>query len=364
MKQLRVVQIGYGTVGGAVLEQIAEHRDAWREHLGLDVRVAAFGGRSGAVCVDLDEGIDSDTCLEHVRGRRNGATNEASPTPWEAVIQQAIAAGTTIVMDAAAGDETATLDALAIEEGAGVVLSNKAPLALDANDPRGQVLWSEATSDGRLRYEATVGAGLPVISTLHTLRDTGDTFIEIQGMLSGTFGAIFSDVSQGTAFSQAVRTAKDAGFTEPDPRDDLSGLDVARKALILARSIGHTVELDAIQVRSFVPDDLANVSIDEFVNGLDRLDDEIGSLAREATRDGGVLKYLANVAQDGAVTVGLQPVPAASVMGALNGPENAVSFRTGRYDAHPTVVSGPGAGPAVTAAGMVGDMLRLGTLVG
>ncbi len=139
---------------------------------------------------------------------------------------------------------------------------------------------------------------------------------------------------------------------------------MARKALILARSVGYAVELDDIDVRSFVPDTLAAVSVDAFLDGLDQLDDEIAELGRNATRDGGVLKYIATVGQDGEVAVGLDSVATTSVLGALRGPENAVSFRTGRYDAHPTVVSGPGAGAAVTAAGMIGDMLRLGVLLG
>jgi homoserine dehydrogenase len=363
MKHLRIVQIGFGTVGGAVLQQIGDHREQWRSRLGLEVSVAAFGGRDGAVCVDLESGISAEECAERVRARRAGQEDAGHRTPWKSVITQTAAAGHSVVMDAASGDATATLDAAALEAGAGVVLSNKAPLALPANDPRGRLLWSEATAIGRLRYEATVGAGLPVISTLHSLQDTGDTVLRMQGMLSGTFGAIFSDVASGTPFSQAVRSAKDAGFTEPDPRDDLSGLDVARKALILARSVGHAVELDDIDVRSFVPDTLAAVSVEAFLDGLIELDDEIRALGRDASRDGGVLKYIATVGQNGEVAVGLDSVATTSVLAALRGPENAVSFQTRRYDVHPAVVSGPGAGAAVTAAGMIGDMLRIGALL-
>jgi len=364
MKHIRVIQIGYGTVGGAVIEQIGAYRPLWRERLGLDVSLVAIGGRGGAVCVDIDHGLTDEECRERVEQRRTGGTTGDSLTPWDAVIHQASAEGHTVVMDAAAGDDTATFDALALNQGAGVVLSNKAPLALPSSDPRSQVLWQAARSNGLLRYEATVGAGLPVISTLQTLLDTGDDVLEITGMLSGTFGAIFTDVVAGTPFSQAVRKAKEAGFTEPDPRDDLSGLDVARKALILARSSGIDVDLNAIDVRSFVPDELADVSIEAFLDGLDTMDDEIAGLAADAAKDGGALKYVASVRRGGEVTVGLQAVPTSTVLGALTGPENVVSFRTERYDQHPTVVSGPGAGAAVTAAGMVGDMLRLGILLG
>ncbi len=364
MKHLRVVQIGYGTVGGAVLEQIAAHRAMWRDRLRVDVSVVALGGREGAVQVDTERGIADDDLRRHAASRRENGDRPERVMAWDAVIHQAASDGHTVVMDAAAGDETATYDALALEQGAGVVLSNKAPLALPARDPRGQVLWSHAQSHGHLRYEATVGAGLPVISTLHTLLDTGDTALEIAGMLSGTFGAIFSDVASGTPFASAVRAAKEAGFTEPDPRDDLSGLDVARKALILARSCGIDVDLDTIDVRSFVPDALAGGSIDAFLDGIEGMNAEIAELSDDAIAEGGVLKYVASVKGGGEVKVGLQAVPASTVLGAATGPENVVSFRTKRYDAHPTVVSGPGAGAAVTAAGMTGDLLRLAPLLG
>lgn len=364
MKHLRVVQIGYGTVGGAVLEQIAAHRAMWRNRLRIDVSVVALGGRDGAIQVDPEGGISDDDLRRHAAGRRDGADRPERVMAWDAVIHQAAAQGHTVVMDAAAGDETATYDALALEQGAGVVLSNKAPLALPMRDPRSQVLWSQAISNGHLRYEATVGAGLPVISTLHTLLDTGDTPLEITGMLSGTFGAIFSDVASGTPFAKAVRTAKEAGFTEPDPRDDLSGLDVARKALILARTCGHEVDLSGIDVRSFVPDELADGSIDEFLAGIEGMSDEIAGLSADAVAEGGVLKYVAAVKGVGEVTVGLESVPTSTVLGATTGPENVVSLRTERYDEHPTVVSGPGAGAAVTAAGMTGDLLRLASMLG
>lgn len=362
MKQLRVVQLGYGTVGGAVLDQIADHRRGWRDRFDLDVSIVAVGGRDGAVSVDM-AGLSDETCQSLAADRRTGSRERRQTRAWDAVIREAAAAGALVVMDAAAGDDTATFDAIALDQGAGVVLSNKAPLSLPMDDPRSKTLWEQATSPGRLRYEATVGAGLPVISTLHTLLDTGDEVIEVTGMLSGTLGAIFTDVSAGTLFSEAVQKAKDAGITEPDPRDDLSGLDVARKALILARTLGSQTNLADLQFRSFVPDDLADVSVDEFLVGLDRMNDEIGSLATNATADGGSLKYIATVRGDGHVEVGLQPVPTDTTVGATSGPENVISFRTRRYDDYPTVVSGPGAGAEVTAAGMVGDMLRLGAML-
>ncbi|MDP9364648.1 MAG: hypothetical protein M3Q10_10565, partial [Chloroflexota bacterium] len=271
------------------------------------------------------------------------------------------AEGPTVVLDAAAGAETAPLDARALASGAGVVLSNKSPLALPLANPLAAELWAAAGPGGHLRYEATCGAGLPVISTLRALLDTGDELLEVQGALSGTFGAILSDVAAGHPFSGAVRAAKERGYTEPDPRDDLSGLDVARKALILARTFGRRADLDEISVEGLVPDALRGVSVPDFLDRVEELDGAIGERARAAAESGSALKYVAVVAPDGPLAVGLRAVPTTGVLGALQGPENVVSIRTRRYDAYPLTVAGPGAGAEVTAAGMLADALALAT---
>ncbi|MGH2618554.1 MAG: homoserine dehydrogenase, partial [Thermomicrobiales bacterium] len=223
--------------------------------------------------------------------------------------------------------------------------------------------WGTAGPRGHLRYEATCGAGLPVISTLRALLDCGDEPVEIVGALSGTLGAIFTDLGNGAAFSAAVRAAKDKGFTEPDPRDDLSGLDVARKALILARTIGRRVNLDEIAVENLVPETLQGVSVAEFVERVRDLDAEWARRAEAARANGATLKYVATVPAEGPIAVGVREVPTTSLLGSLQGPENVIVTRTVRYSANPLTVVGPGAGAAVTAAGMTGDMLALGGLL-
>lgn len=355
MKKVALVQIGYGTVGGAVIRQVVAQRSAWHAMLGLDVRIAAVAGKNGLVLQEDDAELTDEQLLACCKNRGAEATG-GSLNDIVSTIQNADAV---ILMDAAAGE--ATTDALvsALKAGGGAVLSNKAPMALPTSDPRTTVLWEQAAIGGRLRYEATCGAGLPVISTLQSLLSTCDEVIEIVGALSGTFGAIFSSVADGTSFSESVIDAKANGYTEPDPRDDLSGLDVARKALILARTMGRQINLDEIAVQSLVPASLANVTIPEFLNGVDMLNDEIGPQAMRARMDNAALKYVATVRPEGAIEVGLKAVPKSTVLGALQGPENVVSFRTKRYDAYPTVVSGPGAGADVTAAGMIADALLL-----
>jgi homoserine dehydrogenase len=291
---------------------------------------------------------------------RDGAEETTGPD----TVARVAATGPTVVIDAAVGEQTADLDARALELGAGVVLSNKAPMTLPNAEPASQVLWGAAGPGGRLRYEATCGAGLPVFSTLRSLLDTGDEVKEILGAVSGTLGAIFSDIESGRSFSIAVHAAMDHGYTEPDPRDDLSGLDVARKALILARTIGRRADLADVAIEGLVPAHLAaeqGVSVTSFLERSGELDEPLAKRSVEAREAGQVLRYVASVTPDGPLTVGVRAVPSASVLGALRGPENAVSIRTARYDAFPLGISGPGAGPAVTAAGMVADLLALAT---
>jgi len=369
VRRVSFIQVGIGTVGGAVVQQVLDHRDRWRRDLGLEVGVGAVVTRAGALVALDPVGLPEETLRAVVDGRRAGtglsdiARDRGMPlgAAGPEAIERPPAGERLVVLDAAAGDATAALDVRALEVGGGVVLSNKAPLALPASDPAAAALWAAAGPHGRLRYEATCGAGLPVISSLRSLLDTGDEVIEIQGALSGTLGAIFSDVAAGQSFSAAVRSATERGYTEPDPRDDLSGLDVARKALILARTIGRRVDLDAIEVESLVPPGLTEVSIAEFLERVAELDAPIAARAAAAKSEGRALKYVATVRPDGTIVVGVRPVDTSTVLGALQGPETIVMIRTRRYDDYPLNVAGPGAGAAVTAAGMLADALALAT---
>jgi homoserine dehydrogenase len=370
VSRVTLVHVGMGTVGGEAIEQVIANRDRWWDAHGLDVRIGAVIGLGSALVTLEPDGLADELLRELVRSRRAGqalrevAAGRELVEPPEAVAML-INEGPVIIMDAAASEETAPLDARALASGAGVVLSNKAPLALPLQNPLAAELWATAGPRGHLRYEATCGAGLPVISTLRSLLDSGDEPIEIVGALSGTLGAIFTDLGNGASFSGAVRSAKSNGFTEPDPRDDLSGLDVARKSLILARTIGRRVNLDEIAVENLVPEALQVRAVDvpQFMDRVGELDAEWARRAEAARAAGATLKYVATVPAAGPIAVGVREVSTDSLLGALQGPENVVVIRTARYDANPLTIVGPGAGAAVTAAGMTSDMLALGALL-
>jgi homoserine dehydrogenase len=209
-----------------------------------------------------------------------------------------------------------------------------------------------------LRYEATAGAGLPVLDTLAKLQEAGDRIEEIQGAFSGTLGYIMTALEKGARFSDAVREAWKLGYTEPDPRDDLSGTDVARKALILARTLGRRLELSDIALESLYTPAVDHAEPARFVENLKALDDTFADKVARASREGKVLRYVARIGKR-AIRVGVEAVPAGSPLGRLHGTDNTVVIRSKRYTTNPLVVTGPGAGAGVTAAGVLNDIVAI-----
>jgi homoserine dehydrogenase len=218
-------------------------------------------------------------------------------------------------------------------------------------------LMDAAGAAGRtIRYEATVGAGLPIIDTFQKLVETGDRVLRIDGVVSGTLMYIASAVSAGKPFSQAVREAVDLGFAEPDPRDDLSGADAARKALILARLMGYRGP--APSPDNLVPPALRALPLAQFMAKLPSVDAEWAARTKREAARGHVLRYVVTATARN-VSAKLVAVPMSSPIGTLQGTRNLVAFTTRRYRTEPLVVSGPGAGPAVTAAGILNDIYSI-----
>jgi homoserine dehydrogenase len=349
MQQIAIVQVGLGGVGRELARQLTTQQAAVAARYGVRLEYLALADASGLL--HTGEVLDSAAVLTAVEAKAAGQALVTAPGGTAGLAWSAALPGRpVIVVDVTAADDQAEPLVAAVAAGHRVVLANKRPMA-DA--------WAHfqaLTAAGAARYEATVGAGLPVISTLQALLDSGDTLLRIEAALSGTLGFLASELERGTAFAAAVRDAHARGYTEPDPRDDLSGADVARKALILARTCGLAWEADAVPPEALFPAELAAVSRDEFMARLDELDAPMHAQVAAARERGEVLRYVATITPEGA-GVGLRSLPVDHPLAGLRGADNLISFTTARYNERPLVVRGPGAGLAVTAAGVLGDII-------
>jgi aspartokinase/homoserine dehydrogenase 1 len=206
---------------------------------------------------------------------------------------------------------------------------------------------------------------LPIIQTLRDLIDTGDEIHAIEGIFSGTLAWLFNSYDGTTPFSKLVADARAAGYTEPDPRDDLSGTDVARKLVILAREIGLDLELHEVELEGLVPESLQAGDASEFLERVPEVDAAMSARFRAAHARGCVLRYVGRLdAETGRATVGLVELDRSHLFANISLTDNVVSFTTSRYDRNPLVVRGPGAGPAVTAGGVFADLLRVCAYLG
>jgi aspartokinase/homoserine dehydrogenase 1 len=351
-----VVLLGFGLIGRTLGGMLVRRRSD-----GRTIRIVGLIDRSGYI-FDA-EGLKQRRVAALARAKARGRPLAELPGGHRARAAEAVteiarhALVRPVLVDATASD---TMEALlrAFEGGMDVVLANTRPLAAPRREVE-QLRAAAALHGRRLRHEATVGAGLPVIDTFHKLAEAGDRILRIEGCLSGTLGFLLSEISRGRPFSQALRQAMSLGYTEPDPREDLSGRDVARKALILGRLIGFTGELEDIALESLVPPVAAPLPLATFLGRLEDFDAAWQRRTLAAEARGGVLRYVATVTRR-AISVRLTTVTKDTPLSALQGTDNFVAFTTERYRINPLVVIGPGAGPAVTAAGVLNDILALG----
>ena len=350
-----VVLLGFGQIGRTLAPMIAKVKQD-----SLTLRIVGLIDTSGLVfdarglsprrLAALAAAKAKGTPLAKATGGRRASAAEAVGF----VARHALA--NPVLVDLTADDTTDTIKA-ALGGGMHVVLANKRPVTADKR--RYDALRAAAQAHGRrLLHEATVGAGLPIIDTYQKLVDSGDRVAKIEGCPSGTLGYLFGELGRGSSFSAALRGAIAKGYPEPDPREDLSGLDVARKALILGRLLGFPGELADIAVESLVPDGADRLSLDEFLRRLEEYDAAWAKRVAAAAQRHGVLRYRAIVTPR-RIRVGLVVVDASSPMASLNGTDNQFIFTTMRYKKNPLVITGPGAGPAVTAGGILNDVLKL-----
>jgi bifunctional aspartokinase / homoserine dehydrogenase 1 len=350
--QTDVVLLGVGAIGRELLAQVAVSGSPLRVCALIDTSGYVFDprGLSRARLAELVAAKATKRPLAEARGGRVATAAEA----LAAIADHALVRP--VLVDATAA-ETGELLETGLAHGWDLVLANKLPLAGERT--AFERLRRTARDRGRhVLHEATVGAGLPVIDTLRKLQEAGDRVLRIEGCPSGTLGFLFGELGRGRSFSEALRSAVRAGYTEPDPRVDLSGADVARKALILARLIGFRGSLSDVAVESLIPESLRDVSLSDFLARLEELDEAWRIRVQAARTRGRVLRYRARVTRR-SIEVGLVAVDSGDPLGSLDGTDNQFAFTTTRYRAQPLVITGPGAGPAVTAAGVYNDLLRL-----
>ena len=355
-----VVLLGFGRVGRELTDQIARLRFATARQARSrlpEIRIVALLDRSGYVfnpkglsrarLMKLASEKDKGALLSQLGGHKAPAIEALSTVASHAVSDP-------IVVDVTS-EETGSIIESALVSGFEVVLANKKPLA--GSWESYQRLWQIAREYGRaIKFEATVGAGLPIIDTFKKLDEAGDRVLSIEGCVSGTLMHVLSAISAGRPFSEAVGEAVDRGYAEPDPRDDLSGRDAARKGLILGRMLGYQGPPPAAE--DLVPRAYAGLKLPDFMRRLPELDASWRDKVARAAAKGHVFRYVVS-ASSRRVTAGLKAVPRDNPMGMATGTSNIIVFRSKRYKDVPLVVSGPGAGAAVTAAGIVNDLCSI-----
>ncbi|HEX6982883.1 MAG TPA: aspartate kinase [Balneolaceae bacterium] len=289
--------------------------------------------------------------------------SKAKPTNWDLIVEKLIQPiHNLIFIDATGNPDIARLYPRLFKSGVHIVTPSK--LANTFEQSFFDELRTQATnSNASFRYETTVGAGLPVISTIQDLQNSSDEIFEISGVVSGTMTYLFNQVKQGVPFSEAVVKARELGYAEPDPRDDLSGEDVARKFLTIARTLGLKIERDELQVESLIPNELLDADTKTFLNRLVEYDDTWTQRFKEAQKRNETLRYTGRL-KNGKIAIGIQSVPVSSPLGQLKGTDNLVQIFSRFYNQTPLVIQGPGAGKEVTAAGVMADVLKVAERMG
>ena len=352
-EELNVFLCGTGTVGGSLLQQLAAQRQMLMEERGLKVNLVGVCGRTKAAF--SREGIDPARYKEILAesGKEGGVERMV-----DEILEMNIF--NSVFVDCTASEEVAAQYGRLLSANVSVVAANK--VAASSNYDNYEHLKHLARERGvKYLFETNVGAGLPIINTINDLRASGDKILRIEAVLSGTLNFVFNTLSAEIPLSKAVQMAKEAGYSEPDPRIDLSGKDVIRKITILARESGYRVEADEIEKNLFIPASLFDGTIDEFWAGLPALDAQFEAERQRLVRENKRWRFVAEWA-DGKGKVSLREIPLGHPFYDLEGSNNIILLNTERYREYPMLIQGYGAGAAVTAAGVFADVLRVSNI--
>ncbi|MDD4451914.1 MAG: bifunctional aspartate kinase/homoserine dehydrogenase I [Proteiniphilum sp.] len=352
-QELNLFVIGIGTVGGKLLEQIRQQQSTLKEQNKL--RINIVGIANGRKALFTREGISLEGYFENLM------TNGMKSSP-ELIRDEILKMNifNSVVVDCTASPHIAALYDELMARNISVVTANKIAASSDYENYRH--LKETARKAGvKFLFETNVGAGLPIINTMNSLINSGDRIVKLEAVLSGTLNFIFNTLSEDVPFSKAVRMAVEAQFAEPDPRIDLSGLDVTRKLVILSREAGARVNQSDVLKKLFVPQKYFDGSLEEFWQTISELDASFEARRKELEKDGKKLRFVASY-DKGACEVGLREVEQGHPFYDLEGSNNIIMITTERYNEYPMVIKGYGAGATVTAAGVFSDIISIANI--
>lgn len=349
---LHLFMIGVGLIGGTLLEQIKKQNEFLKQEHALEIKVIAIAN-SKKMFFD-DEGVD----LDNWKSLLSDSEEKMSFHDFTDRMKE-MNFSNAIFVDNTANDEITNFYESILDSSISISTPNK--IATSSAYLKYQRLKNIARKRGvQFAYETNVGAGLPVISTLNDLITSGDKILKIEAVLSGSLSFIFNTFQPGMKFSEIVTEAKERGYTEPDPRIDLSGMDVRRKLIILAREAGIPLEADGVEIENPLPASCqAADTIEAFFEALEQEDNHFEKLVQKAQAEGKVLRMCATLVPERA-TIGLQALDTSHPFYSLSGSDNMIVFTTQRYQERPLVVRGPGAGAEVTAAGVFAEIIKIG----
>jgi aspartokinase/homoserine dehydrogenase 1 len=352
-KRIHVFMIGAGLIGSTLLQQMEEQKEILRTQNGLEIKVCGIANTKKMI---FDEnGIQ----LSQWKNKLTESSEASDPSGFvDKMIEMNLS--NTIFIDNTADTQIPDLYKKIFQASISVATPNKIA-ASSVYDNYLSLKQIARKHNVQFLFETNVGAGLPVISTMRNLIHSGDRIIKIEAVLSGSVSFIFNNFDGTKPFSQLVTDAKELGYTEPDPRDDLSGADVKRKITILAREAGYAVNTDDVSIHPILPDVcMQATSVDSFFATLKQEDAYFDKMLADAKNKGGSLRFIAK-AEDGKVSCGVEIVTADSPFYNLAGSDNMIVFTTQRYKQRPLVVRGPGAGAEVTAAGIFAEIISAGS---
>jgi aspartokinase/homoserine dehydrogenase 1 len=353
VKQLNLFVTGVGNVGERFLAQLQQQRKFLKKNLKLNIRV--IGISNSRTMVFDEDGISLDAWKDRL--------SNGEPASLGGFMDKvkSINYRNSVFIDITASEQVSKMYESYLRDSIAVVTCNKIACASELENYR-KLKYISQKYNAPFLFETNVGAGLPIIDTLKNLIASGDRVHKIQAVLSGSLNFVFNNFNSETTFKEVVAQAQAEGYTEPDPKIDLSGIDVARKILILARESGYELDLDGIENNSFLPkESLETHNNEDFFSSLETYEDEFQKMYQKANEKNCRLKYVAEF-KNGTANVGLQEIPSNHDFYNLEGSDNIVLFYTDRYPKQPLIVKGAGAGADVTASGIFADVIRIGNL--